>query len=240
MRDELIETIKSRGYWRINFQPTGQPQSLTLRECEDLIAKNHVRLRGWYYPFYGHGSANNHGIENHNTFCQGWIDSGEFKEFWRMYKSGQFLHYTVVHEDWMNADTEGVRFHDLNIEPGKYLNFIGSLTYFITEIMEFLSRLHRSGMYREGVTFNLSLHNTRGRELTSFEAFRHLSFPKATQAETIEFKKTYTPKELDEAARDLAIEPILHFFELFNFADVSVDQVIKKDQEGLYGGKFQA
>ena len=68
--------------------------------------------------------------------------------------------------------------------------------------------------------------------------FRHLSFPKVTQAETIEFKKTYGPQELSQTAKDLAIEPIVHFFGLFNFADISVEQVIKKDQESLYSGKF--
>ncbi len=164
MRDGLVDTIKSRGYWRINFQPVGEPANLNLRECEALVADNHVRLRGWYYPFYGHGSADNHGIENHNTFCQGWIDSGEFKEFWRMYKSSQFLHYSVVHEDWMNPDTEVARSSSMEIEPGKYLNFIGSLTYFITEITEFLTRLRKAGLYQEGVTLGISLHNTRGRE----------------------------------------------------------------------------
>ena len=38
-------------------------------------------------------------------------------------------------------------------------------------------------------------------------------------------------------ARDLAIPAILHFFEMFNFEDVSVDLVIKKDQDTLYGYK---
>lgn len=238
MNDSLVDLIKSRGYWRINFQPTGAPAELSLKDCEELIAKNHVHLRGWNYPFYGHGSADNHGVENHNTFCQGWIDSGEFKEFWRMYKSGQFLHYSVVHEDWMTPETRDARFHSLELEPGKYLNFVGSLTYFVTEIIEFSSRLHRSGLYKDGVTLSISLNNTKGRELNTFEGFRHLSFPKVTQAEIIEFKKSYTPQELDLPAKDIAVEPILHFFKLFNFGDVSVDQVIKKDQDSLYDGKF--
>src|SRR5689334_3159854 len=104
MKVDLLDTIKSRGYWRINFQPTGRPMNLTLKECEDLVDRNSVKLRGWYFPFYRHGSADDYGTENHNNYCLGWIDSGEYKEFWHMYKSGQFLHYSAVREDWMTPE----------------------------------------------------------------------------------------------------------------------------------------
>jgi len=235
MKDDFIDTIKSRGYWRVNFQPTGKPANLSLKECEDLVDKNSVRLRGWYYPFYGHGTADNHGISNYNNYVGGWIDAGEFKEFWRMYQSGQFLHYSAVQEDWLTPETNTLRRNPNELEPGKYLNFVGSLTMYITEIIEFLTRLHRSGLYQDGVSVEISLNNTKGRELTSFEFMRHLSFPKRTQEDPIVFRRTFTPDELSQPARDLAIEPILRFFELFNFADVSVEQVIKKDQDQLYG-----
>lgn len=235
MNDDFINTIKSRGYWRINFQPTGKPANLSLKECEELVDKNSVRLRGWYYPFYGHGSADNHGISNYNNYVGGWIDAGEFKEFWRIYQSGQFLHYSAVQEDWLTPDTNTIRHNPDEVEPGKYLNFVGSLTMYFTEIIEFLTRLHRSGLYPDGVSVKISLHNTKGRELTSFEGFRHLSTVKKTQEDPVVFQRSYSPDELSKSARDLAIEPIQRFFELFNFADVSVEQVIKKDQDQLYG-----
>ncbi len=235
MKDSFIETIKSRGYWRINFQPTGKPANLTLPECGELIEKNNVKLRGWYYPFHGHGAADNHGIENHNKYCLGWIDSGEFKEFWHMYQSGQFLHYSAMEEDWMTPETEGTRFSNIELEPGKYLNFVGSLTYYLTEIMEFLTRLHKAGLYQDGAYVNISLNNTKGRQLSSIDGSRRLSTPRVTQESPIVFEKTYTPDELQQPARDLAIEPIVHFFTLFNMPDINVDQVIKVDQETLYG-----
>jgi hypothetical protein len=236
VRVDLIETIKSRGYWRINFQPIGAPASLSLKACEELVDKNAVRLRGWYYPFYGHGSAENRGIENHNTYCQGWIDSGEYKEFWRMYRSGQFLHYSGVPEDWMTPDVAG-RFHGQDLEPGKYLNFVGSLTMYLTEVIEFLTRLHRAGLYQKGVRVNISLNNTKGRQLHSFDPGRHLAVARITHEDPIMFERTYNSDELQTPGRDLAIEPIVHLFELFNMSDVSVDGVVKKDQDTLYSYK---
>jgi hypothetical protein len=234
MNDDLITKIKSRGYWRINFQPTGKPLELSLKECDELVDQNAVKLRGWYYPFYGHGAADNHGIESQNKYRQGWIESGKFKEFWRMYRRGQFLHYSAVQEDWMTAEPEG-RFFSVDVEPPKYLNFVGSLTYYITEIIEFLARLHKAGLYKEGVHVSISLHNTKGRQLTSFDGARHLSFVRKTQADSILFEKTYKPSELEQPARDLAIAPIVYYFELFDMPDISIDQVIKVDQETLYG-----
>jgi hypothetical protein len=233
MRDDFIDTIKSRGYWRINFRPLGPPANLTLSQCDELVANNNVKLRGWYYPFHAHGPADNHGIYNRNNYREGWIDSGEFREFWRMYKSGQFLHYSAVQEDWMTSEVEG-RFWPNDVEPRVYLNFVGSLTMYITEIMEFLTRLHKAGLYEEGARVSIELHNTSGRKLTSF-GHRHMSMDRITQEDTIVFDRTYTPDELNQPARDLAIEPIVHYFELFNMPDISVDAVIKVDQDTLYG-----
>jgi hypothetical protein len=236
VREDLIETITSRGYWRINFQPVGAPASLSLKACGDLVDKSAVRLRGWYYPFHGHGPAENYGIENHNKYCQGWVDSGEYKEFWRMYRSGQFLHYRGVQEDWMTPEVAG-RFYDHDMESGKYLDFVGSLTMFLTEVMEFLTRLHRAGLYQLGVRVTLSLNNTKGRQLHSFDPGRYLAFARITQEDPILFERMYIADELQTPARDLAIEPIVHLFELFNMPDVSVDSVVKKDQDSLYSFK---
>ena len=235
MTDELLETIKSRGYWRINFQPLGPPADFTIQECDRLIRDNHVQLRGWYYPFYASGDRDNHGFTNRNGYRQGWIDAGEFKEFWNMYKSGQFLHYSAVHEDWMDVPGDTLWGNHEIIEPGAYLNFIGSLTMLFTEIYELLVRLHREGLYSDGVKISISLINTQGRKLKSFDVFREPSYDMVCRDSRIDYTKTYSPSDLQQPARDLAIPAIVHFFEMFNFEDVSVDLVIKKDQDMLYG-----
>ena len=128
----------------------------------------------------------------------------------------------------------------MEIEPGTLLNFVGSLNYYITEVFEFLVRLHKSGLYPEGVKLHISLNNTRGRKLASFEFMRDLSFPKITAVEKIVFEKVFSPEELNLPATELAIETLVHFYELFNFPDISVDLVIRKDQETLYGLKTKS
>lgn len=234
MKNDFILTIKSRGYWRVNFRPLSPPQQFTMQQCRELVRKNSVRLRGWPFPFFHEDKADHYAIENHSDYLAGWIDFGEKKEFWHMYQSGQFLHYAAVSEDWMGSK-DSRQFSDKNLESGKYLNFVGSLIYYITEIMEFAVRLHGDGLYQEGVAVSISLHNTKNRELTSFDFDRLLSFPKKTAEDVIKFEQEYSPDKLQQKAAEIAIEPIVYFFEMFNFDNVSVDQVIRKDQETLYG-----
>jgi hypothetical protein len=62
-----------------------------------------------------------------------------------------------------------------------------------------------------------------------------MSVDRITQEDSIVFERTYTSDELKQPARDLAIEPIVTYFEMFNMADISVDGVIKVDQDTLYG-----
>lgn len=232
MNENFIDKIKSRGYWRINFRPLGLPNNLSNNNLKTLVRENNVQLRGWYYPFFRDGSDSHYGLEVHNDNIRAWIDWEEYKEFWHLYKSGQFLHYNAVHEDWYSND----RVIAVDMKPGKYLNFIGSLTYYLTEVIEFLTRLNRTGIYPDGVKLSIELHNTKGRQLESFEAMRSLFFPKVTNANIVRFEKNYSSEDLKAQAADLAIEPIRHFFDAFNFGDIS-DDVIKHDQENLYGYK---
>ena len=87
------------------------------------------------------------------------------------------------------------------------------------------------------MTVSISLHDTKDREPDSFEGLRHLSFTRKTTEETIWFQKDYSAEDLKQKEVDLAIVPIVYSFEMFNFDDISVDQVIKVDQKTLYGYK---
>lgn len=228
--DILLNEIKSRGFWRINIRPLGKPQEIELGKLKELVRNAHVELRGWYYPFFGEGQSDNSSISLHNNYLEGRVNWSEYKEIWRIYRSGQFIHYDALHEDWYGKGRIG----NVDNEPGKYLNFVGSVIFYITEIMEFVVRLNRLKLYPDGVKISIELHNTAGRQLKSFEGFRHLSFPRITQEATVMFEKKYLPDELVASPADLALEPIRHVFSVFNFADISED-VLKNDQKTLYG-----
>ena len=197
MKKGLLETIKSRGYWRVNFQPlTASTRLKTLQECKDIMEKNSVRLRGWDYPHFPRRNDEDGGTAPCGEFYEGWEDSGLHKEFWRMYKSGQFLYYRSLREDWIKEEgfTSG-RIKD--IKPGEKLGIVGSVIYEMTEAFEFLSRLTQAGLYDEGVNVKISLHNTQGRELWVEDEMRaEFIFPRKTGASELVFSESYTKEDI--------------------------------------------
>lgn len=237
MQKKFIDKIKSRGYWRINFQPLVDKEKLTLAECNELIEKNNVSLRGWNYPHYPGRRGDDTDVESHDNFYQGWVDWENHKEFWRMYQSGQFLHYLALREDWLEEDSWS---DDLRkkIKPMEKLGVTGSTIYQITEIFEFLARLAQAGVYDEGIKVNIELFNTKDRELWIEHQMRAgFLRPYKTSSNSIIFSKKYTKESILSSPRELAFEAICYIFDRFGWHNPSPD-MIQKDQDEILTGKF--
>jgi len=230
MREELLKTIKSRGYWSINFIPM-RDQELKLPTCKEIIEKSSVEFRGWDYPHFPRRRDEDTDLVPGNNHYEGWIDWGAHKEIWRMYQSGQFVHYLALNEDWWGEDSwYGEKLK--KIKPKTILSII-SATYLLTEIFEFLARLGRNEIYKEGVKINIKLCNTRGRKLEILDFDRGPLFREyKTGIENVEFLKTYSGEEILGNSRNLALDAIIHFFHRFNW-DNPPTEVIKSDQEKL-------
>lgn len=237
MKNPVLDKIKERGYWRINFEPlVYNNQKLKLGECRDVVEKNYVQLRGWDYPHFPRRVGDDAGLDSGDKFYEGWISWWNHIEFWRMYQSGQFLHYLALRDDWSELDGWGI-VQNRNIKAGETLNVVGEVIYELTEIFEFLSRLAKAGIYDEGVRISISLNNTRGRKLVMLDSGRHLSGEYKTAAESINLEKQYTKEELLTKPQELAAEIIVHVLERFGWHNPS-GEVIKHDQENLLNRKI--
>ena len=238
MNQEFVGTIKSRGYWRINFQPLILEQKIkTLDECRKVVEKNAVNLRGWDYPHFPKRQGEDAGLEPCGPYYQGWVDWNGYKEFWRIYKSGQFLHYRGLNEDWLEEDSwkSGMT---KDIKPGEKLSVIGSVNYQITEVFEFLSRLASEGIYDEGVKVVISLKNTKNRELKVFDLGRvPLPFSYKTGAQNIVVERELSKEQLITNPKKVALLVILEIFNNFGWNNPSIE-TIKKDQDNLYAGRL--
>jgi hypothetical protein len=237
MNKDLINKIKSRGYWRINFQPTVYTQKISsLGKCRSIVEKNAVNLRGWDYPHIPLKESENTGVEPGKNFIQGWIDFGRFKEFWRMYQSGQFIHYRALLEDWLEED-EWTPSLAATIKPFTKIGVVSSIVYQITEIFEFLARLTRDGIYDEGASVAIGLYNTEGRELRMDVPGRMpLYLCYKTPLKEIEFAERFSKDRILTHSRELALDVIVFIFERFNWFNLPRD-AIRKDQEDLLSGR---
>ena len=231
IRKQLLKTIKSRGYWQVNFKPLVD-QHLGLPLCKDLTERSSVKFRGWYYPHVPRERRENTDLAPGDDYYEGWIDWSSEKEIWRMYQSGQFIHLKAMEEDWFKEDSwfsEGMK----KIEPGAILDVLWTV-YRITEIFEFAARLARSGLYKDGMEISILLGNVSGRKLEIItDRMRAPLFGEyKTVAENIRFLKVYNWQELTEEAKEKAFEVIIHVFHRFGWENPPTE-VIKNDQEKL-------
>jgi hypothetical protein len=100
MKEGLLEHIRQFGHWRINFKPMRElAQPLSLGRCRELVQQAKVSIRGWDFPHTSHRNDEEGGSGNFGTYVENWTQWSGFLEFWRMYKSSQFLSYIALRED---------------------------------------------------------------------------------------------------------------------------------------------
>jgi hypothetical protein len=148
-----------------------------------------------------------------------------------MYKSGQFLCYLGLREDWFDED--GMRAEwSKKIKPGTSLGIISSVIYEITEIYEFLSRLAQAGLYDEGVQVSLSLYNTKDRVLWVEDQMRvPFMIPRKNSAPELVFLQTYTKDEIVINPKGLSNKMILDLTDKFGWNPTA--EQIMTDQDKL-------
>lgn len=228
MPDDLLEKIKASGFMRVVIRPAETPESLTVMTAREVVEKASVSLRGWDYPHVTLRNDEHGGTEYHAEYVQDWCDWYHHVEFWRMYKSGQFLHYKALRED---LSKEG------NVPAGQVLA-VGSFMYTVTEVIEFAHRLRVAGLYEDGATIQISLGNTRGRKLW-VEDPRRLDFmsPMITSAEEIKAERSLTASELFLGdPKDISLSIISEFLEAFGWKPSP--SLISSTQEELYNLKL--
>lgn len=236
MKDGLVDRIKSKGYWRINFQPrTILTERLSPLQCLETVEKNAIRLRGWDYPHITNKNDDSGGQLPCGEYHESWTDWWNHIEFWRMYRSHQFLHYLALREDWL-AESDWSKELARTIRPGQALGTGGTI-FQITEVFEFLSRLAHDNIYPTGAMVEISLENTEGRALWVDDPQRMPFFdPKQTGAKTINISREVTTGEFISRGSEIALSAIVEIFEHFGWANVSA-QNIRQQQERFLAGK---
>lgn len=233
MTEDILHTIKARGYWRINFQPIVAMEKLqTFKDCKEIVERNTVRLRSWDYPYF---PKTGKGCGNGNNYFFTELNWEGIVEYWRMYKSGQFIHYLALREDWFEEDSWMDKARAATIK--NTLGIIGGCTYQLTEIFEFLSRLTRAGLYDEGVRVNIILHNMKGRKLAIEDQLRApFHYDRVCHSESIVVMEEVLEKErvMNESI-GLTVQSILKTFDHFDW--YPTEDIIKTEVEDYLSGK---
>jgi hypothetical protein len=222
-----IEKIKSRGFWKIIIRPSEFiPNRISnISECKSIVRDNSVLLRGWDYPHYDTNYEPTTGID----YVEQSVDWNIHIEAWRMYQSGQFVHYHALWEDWHELDTFWGQVQQ--IPPGVYLNLIGTV-YLMTEIFEFSARLAAKGVLGDHCEIIIELNNTKSRQLKAFPVDRAFFSRYETALDNIPRKIQIPVNELIGRSTELALEQIEWLYRRFNWDNVNI-AVFKEDQRKL-------
>lgn len=224
MKDGLLERICNSGYWRVNFQPFKLPEELLLfGRCKEVVEKASVSIRGWDFPHINRRDDDSGGYAQGADYVENCTEWSGFNEFWRMYRSTQFLAYVALREDTKPADHGNPKIPLLNTV---------ATVYQITEILEFCHRLHKYGLYQDGVIVNVSLDGTKGRILSAGQNRVPFFDHRTTDAERIDLSSKLQPEQLAEDHLAVAIELCIELFDRFGWNPDPTQ--LQSDQESFY------
>jgi hypothetical protein len=227
--NRIIEKIKSRGYWRVVIRPSKfENARIELSHCKELVRDNAVRLRGWDYPHYDIETGPNCGLD----YVEQFTDWQDHIEGWRLYQSGQFIHYVALWEDWEELSPWG---QSRTIPQKESLSII-STVYLLTEIYEFASRLGAKGVLGNSCEIQITLSNTKDRKL-KIDPRRPLFAEYQTSLNEIPIPLKLATVDLMSSSAELSLKHIVMLFQRFNWLDVQAD-IFREDQRKLFSRSF--
>lgn len=213
MKTGLLEEIKAAGYWRVNFRPIRNGHGkISLARCRELVETSRVSMRGWDFPHISyprHDDPDIGGYSNEGDHVENWTDWSGFKEFWRMYRSTQFISYVALREDTMRSRYGNGQFSILDVN---------STVYSITEFFEFARRLSLKGIYDSGISVAITLLGVQARLLSA--GANRFPFLEAhtTNAAQVDFKVMLQPHQVKtDHFRSLAVEACIEIFDQFGW-----------------------
>ena len=183
-----------------------------------------ISLRGWDFPHTEDPRI------NRTEWIGAEINWGRHKEFWRLYLSGQFVHYSAMFEDFDPVNWTSSGFGGKG-RPDRYLEIISTL-YKFTEILTFASRVSERLYPEDGAHIAVTLFDTGGRDLVFWDMSRFLGRRYICEEGQVSVSEDISAPQLISEAGDVALSLTLRVFELFNWIDPP-REIFEEDQRKL-------
>ncbi len=223
MKEGLLEKIQNLGHWRVNIRPASPlSDRFSFQRCQELVEQSRVSLRGWDYPHISHRNDEQSGFGRVDDYFENWTDWRSQVEFWRQYRSGQFISYNALNDDTEFAVADGRR----------ELNVIDAI-YTVSEFTDFAGRLLTNAPFESGAIFTATLVGTAGRVLAAGRNRMPFLDPRTTGSERLEFPRRLSQ---NDDMQQVAIGILLEVFDSFGWNPA--ESQIRGDQEKFYRREY--
>ncbi|HEX5132239.1 MAG TPA: hypothetical protein VFX92_07120 [Candidatus Krumholzibacteria bacterium] len=208
-------------------------------ECFDVVRQNKVRLRGWDFP---HVSSNALERDYSNDYFASWSNFAT-QEYWRFYKSGQFIFLATVRETydamWKNK-LLGVARQRIFMNKPDGLNWdkvpgfisIVNTAYMFTEIFEFFARLCAAGVYSGDVQISIMASGIDGFVLAADESRAWNEYFSFSGAVPFKYEQSVSSDALYSDVVTNALQAVEEFFMRFGLTNAPRD-ILRDEISGL-------
>ena len=218
---ELVERIRSRGYWKVIIRPSTFVENRVPHRSSllPILQKTSVDFRGWSFPPVDIFLETEKGAD--------WvgqnIDWEPHVELWRFYQSGQFVCYSGMSCDWDQHSQTNTgwpsqwKSADGNVQQVSL--DIGEVIVRFTEMFEFAARLAFTDAGDDGIHVEVAADNFKGHFLPLPALGPERSrwrLPRSSEGE-MQYTVDVTRTKLVAEARDLSLEPALELFRCFQW-----------------------
>jgi len=229
--EELLQEIKSLGYWRIEIHSTDYKDKRLPRRAamHDILNQATVSLRGWPYPYSRAEET------TYNTkWLEGQVNWDYYREYWRLYESGQWLHYLGLPGARITRERLFQGQSPLPPQHAGYLHVRGDVLFTLTEVLRFAVGLAQGGILDPAAFISVQLHNTKDYMLVeSFERFFPHEYVNQSD-KPIEQQHKLPVNELSAVADQTALQMSIRVFEVFGWIpSEAAIRTLTEDQKKL-------
>jgi hypothetical protein len=222
----ILETIQSRGYWRVSIHPVDyREQRISYSELVPIIQQSSVELRGWDFP---HLDVQGPALKQ--NYIEAEVSFMFINEYWRFTQSGNFIHYAGIFSDWRKEERQ------LSIpreaSSDKALELHDTVARYV-EIVEFASRLSRTPAGGETMRVQVELRGLKGRRIVNTAIGFRLHIGRKAELDVFTNEKLeFSQQDLTARPREIAAELAAELFARFG-SDIKKHEIIAAQQVAL-------
>ena len=225
---DLLDKIKSRGFWRFLIRPSEyDAERLPYEQLASIIQRVAVSLRGWDLPHRDTRTGPQMGADwvGQETEWQHHVDA------WRLHRSGQLVIFRSLAHDW--RDQSSVHPPGNGWQPGQFLS-VGDAVFTFTEVFELAARMSGVLPGSDAMVVKIDCQGIEKRVLHVDDPRRApLFFDYAATIPSFEQEWELDRAVLMATARDLAVVGARELFLRFGWhADI---EVLRGNQAELAG-----